>query len=369
MKSAIQTQVPLAPLTSFQVGGVAEQYLEAPNTQSLLETLAALEPTPKWILGYGSNALVSDQGLSELVLSLRGGDIQIHNNQLVVDAGVWWDDVVNHAASHHLWGIELLSGVPGNVGAAIFINIAAYGQSLGPLLDWVEAWDPQTRLVKRFTRDDFHWDYKQSIFQQPEHRALIIVRAALALSQTQTAPLVYQKAVNVAKEIGADPKSLSGLRQIILEARQRAGSLWQPGQQDARTVGSFFRNPVVPEALAERILNHEETDDITPAQLKKINQVHGGNPQRVSAALVMLAADFSRGQQWGQVKLNDQNLLKIEALPGATAQAIYNVARHIQTVCDKKLGIELKAEACMLGTFDQPNTPVETAKPLPKPKK
>ena len=82
-----------------------------------------------------------------------------------------------------------------------------------------------------------------------------------------------------------------------------------------------------------------------------MNQVHGGDEQRVSAAHVMLASGFSRGQQWGNVKLNDQNLLKIEALNGATAQEIYDVALHVQTTCKEKLGISLETEARILGDF------------------
>lgn len=84
-----------------------------------------------------------------------------------------------------------------------------------------------------------------------------------------------------------------------------------------------------------------------------MNQVHGGTTKRVSAAHVMLAAGFARGQQWGNVKLNDKNLLKIEALEGANSSEVYKVAQDIIATCQSKLGITLQPEAEFLGNFDQ----------------
>ena len=103
-------------------------------------------------------------------------------------------------------------------------------------------------------------------------------------------------------------------------------------------------------ALPISVMKYDESGK-TKAELKKMNQVHGGDQRRVSAAHVMLAAGFKRGQTWGKVKLNDQNLLKIEALPGASAQDIFDVVRLIQTEVKKKLDINLEPEARILGVF------------------
>lgn len=347
----IQQNISLQPYTSFGLGGHAQNFVEVHDTDELFSALEQTAIAPLWLLGYGSNTLISDNGLNGLVMCLRGGTISIEEDHVIADAGVWWDDVVQSAIKHELWGTELMSMIPGSVGAAAFINITAYGQSIGPLIEWVDVWDPAISSVRSISRQELEWGYKSSIFQQPENQQLVILRASLKLAREPTGDLSYQKALDVAKELGIDPSSLAGRRQIINEARKRAGSIWDPSEANqSKTVGSFFRNPVVTENVAEIVMNYDESGK-TPAEIKNMNQVHGGDERRVSAAHVMLAAGFKRGQQWGSVKLNDANLLKIEALPNATAQDVYDVAMHIQTECYNKLGIKLEPEARILGNF------------------
>lgn len=347
----IQKNVPLAPYTSFRVGGTAENFAVVTSTHELLEIISDNSLHPIWLLGYGSNTLISDDGLAGLTLVLRGGFIQRDGNCIIADAGVWWDDIVQAAIAENLWGIEMLSEVPGSFGAAIFINITAYGQAIGPRLQWVEVWDPITQKVNRIDKRELVWDYKASIFQQPENSQLIILRAAIDLSEQKTDDLQYQKALDVANELGLAIDNLVSRRDIIIEARRRAGSLWSPDQVNAaKTVGSFFKNPLVSEQQAEFVMHFDESGK-TKEEIAKMNTVHGGNHKRVSAAHVMLAAGYARGQTWKHVKLNDHNLLKIEALDGATAQELYDVAQEIIKACQEKLGIKLEPEARILGTF------------------
>jgi UDP-N-acetylmuramate dehydrogenase len=239
------------------------------------------------------------------------------------------------------------------VGAALYINIAAYGQSIGEHVAWIEVWDRTTSSVRKIEKSELEWGYKSSIFQDMKNSSLVIIRAAFSLSKKPTTNLTYQKALDIAAEMNLDTNNLESRRKIIIEARSRAGSLWNPSEGGNHTVGSFFRNPVVSRGTAEKVMSYDESGKAL-ADLKKMNQVHGGDEQRVSAAHVMLAAGFKRGQVWGHVKLNDKNLLKIEALKGATAQEILDVSRHIQDVCKQKLGVELQSEARILGEFLPP---------------
>ncbi len=354
----LQKNVPLADYTSFGIGGTAEYFAEINDTQTLINVLSEhADIQPVWLLGYGSNTLISDKGLPGMTFVIKGGALTVDGTTVIADAGVWWDDVVQAAIKNNLWGCELMSEIPGSVGAATFINITAYGQSVGPIVKWVDVWDPDSSTVKRMTGDQFIWDYKTSVFQQPEHADLIILRVCFALSDTPTQDIEYQKALDVAQELGISPDTLAGRRRIITEARSRAGSLWKPDSgQVAKTVGSFFRNPMVDQATAERIIQHDETGK-TKEEVRKMNAVHGGDSKRVSAAHVMLAAGFSRGQQWGCVKFNDQNVLKIEALDHALAQEVYDVAMHVQAVVKQTFDIHLEPEARILGDFDAPRTP------------
>jgi len=347
----IQNAIDLAPYTSFKVGGPAEHFADIASTDQLIDILHNTDITPVWLIGYGSNTLISDEGLPGLTLHITGGDIQVQEHMIIADAGVWWDDVVQAAIAHNLWGIELMSEIPGSVGAAAYINIAAYGQSIGPRIEWVDVWDPRQSTVKRINRADLKWDYKRSQFQTESYADVIILRVCIALDHSRSDELTYQKAVDVADELGLDTHSLADRRKIITEARHRAGSIWSASNdKHARTVGSFFRNPVVTAEQRDAIIQHDESR-VSAEQIKRMNTTHGGNEQRVSAAHVMLAAGFERGQTWGKVKLNDKNLLKIEALPGATAQEIYDVVQEIIRTCKERLNVTLIPEARILGTF------------------
>lgn len=354
MEIVYQNNVAMAPFTTFGVGGNAECFVEAQNTDQLLDILHSdiAQSSPITVLSYGSNTLVSDAGIPGLTVCARGGNLSVDGDSITVDAGVWWDDVVMLAIEHGLWGAELMSQIPGSIGAATYINITAYGQSIGPLIEWVEYWDPKTKMATKLLRENLKWDYKQSVFQTDEFAGAIVLRVCLKLSPNKTDELSYQKAIDVAQELGSDTETLQGRRLTIIEARRRAGSIWNPHDpSSARTAGSFFRNPVVDAAQAESIILHDESGK-SAEQIKQMNLVHGGDSRRVSAAHVMLAAGFKRGQLFGStVKLNDQNLLKVEALPGATATDIYNAAQEIITTCNQKLGIKLQPEAEFIGKF------------------
>lgn len=346
----IQKNVSLAPYTSFLVGGEAENFVEVASADELISVLKNNDRHPVWLLGYGSNTLISDNGLPGLTICIRGGEINIDNDTVIAGAGVWWDDIVSSSIEHNLWGIELLSEVPGSFGAALYINITAYGQSVGPLVNWVDIWDEQEHSVKRIHKDQLEWSYKSSVFQT-SLKDTVILRAELQLSEEMTNDLEYQKAIDVAEELQIDKNTLTGRRDIIIEARKRAGSIWHPdSSSQSHTVGSFFRNPVVSSEIAEKIVAFDESGK-TRDQIMRMNKVHGGDTKRVSAAHVMLAAGFYRGQTWDSVKLNDKNLLKIEALAGATASDVYKVIKLIQQTCNETLGVSLVPEARLLGEF------------------
>ncbi len=348
---SIEHNKPLAKLTSFGVGGVAEKFVEIHSSSALEELLLSEGKKPDWVLGYGANVLISDKGLPGTTVRIIGGQCQQDGSVLIADAGLEWDQLVEQSTAAGLWGLELMIGIPGGVGAATFINITAYGQSVGDTAIWVDAWDPATNMIKRFDRQQLDWSYKKSIFQEGGiGEGMIILRTAFELSPKQTTELTYQSALDIAEELELDPSTLEGRHQIILTARERAGSLLRRGKEDPKTAGSFFRNPVIDQAQVEQIITHDESGK-TAEQIKKMNKVHGGEAQRVSAAHVMLAAGFTRGQSWGDVKLNDQNLLKIENAGKASAQDIYNTAMMIKSTVQQKLGIDLVPEAVILGDF------------------
>jgi UDP-N-acetylmuramate dehydrogenase len=350
MKTTQNSTANLADYTSFKLGGPVKNMFLPKNSDDLVRFLRNNSLKPVHVLGYGCNVLISDDGLDGVTVVNRQGNYTIVGTEIIADSGVLWDDIVRLAVEKDLWGIELLSEIPGSLGGAVFINISAYGQSISSVIKWVDAWDLKTQKLVRFAKDDMTWDYKKSIFQ--ENRNLIIIRACLSLSDHALEDLTYQKALDIALELNLDKEVLLDRRKIITEARERAGSIWHHDQKyEPRTVGSFFRNPVVRDDKVEQIIKYDETKK-TKDEVLKMNKVHGGKSSRISAAHVMLACGYERGQTWeNRVKLNEKNLLKIEAINDATAQDVFDVALEIQKSCIKKLDIKLEPEAQFIGSF------------------
>jgi len=347
-----QANTPLAAYTSLAVGGPAEQLYVATTADELHTLLAGLGDRQVWVLGYGANALISDTGLPGAVIVTHGSVTVREGNLLVADAGVWWDDLVQRALTEELWGLEMMSAIPGSVGAAVVGNIAAYGQAVADTLAWVEVFDRSVQEIRRLMAPELGLSYRFSDFQTDKLHSLVILRAAFQLSPEPAQDVVYQSALDIAAELHHDLHTLDGCRQTVLETRARAGSLWDWQHPDTggHTAGSFFRNPVVDAAAAERLMAFDETGKTTEI-IRKMNQAHSGDAQRVSAAHVLLAAGFQRGQTWGPVRLHPDHILKIENTGGATAQQIYDVAQEIIRTVHEKLGITLTPEVRFLGEF------------------
>ena len=348
--SQILQNINLAELTAFQVGGQAQQYLRCQSTQEFLDIAPHINwPKNYWCMGSGTNVLISDNGLKGLVIHFSGGTIKYSNGEIIADSGVIWDDLVKFSIKHNLWGIELMSGIPGTVGGAVAININAYGQALSDTLKWVEIYDPGSHQVMRQKFQPSQWSYKQSPFN---NRKSIIIRMGLSLSQHLTTPLSYATAQIYAQDHQLDETSLSDRRKIIMATRSQAGSLLDNDKHQAKTCGSFFKNPVVGNKQINQLIAFDETN-LQLENIKKMNLIHGGLTNRISAAHVLLAAGFKRGQTFGPVRLHPDHVLKLENYKLANADQLYQVAKSIQKTVKIKLDIDLEFEVKTLGQFNE----------------
>jgi UDP-N-acetylmuramate dehydrogenase len=349
----IHENVPLADYTSLHAGGVAKRLLTIEPGDTLVDMVAhAQDSGPVWVLGYGTNCLISDKGLPGTVILNRGGNIdQLSQTTFRAESGALWDDLVTDVLTAGLYGIEFTSGIPGGVGAAIKGNIAAYGHKVADTLQEVTMLDPKTGDIRIWKKSDLGLDYRSSILQKPEYEHLVILDATFELSPEPKGELEYESALRVAKDIDVQPDSLENRRTVILETRKRMSSLLVDTTTGPWTAGSFFKNPIVNEDQVESIIEHDESG-VTREQLLRQNQIHGGSTVRVSAAHVLLAAGFSRGQTWGNVRLNPEHILKVENIGEATVQEIYDVVQEVITTVRRRLGIELEPEVRFLGEFN-----------------
>ncbi len=349
-------QFPLSELTSFGTGGQADIFLEIEHTEELHGVLKDYKK-PLWLVGSGANTLISDAGLPGTTICLRTSTIDVRTEKdqhlYVVDSGVNWDTLVRTAIHNGHWGLELTSGIPGSVGAAVVGNIAAYGQKVSDTLKWVEVIDTTANpdITECLMGDELGLKYRYSDFQNAKLEKYVIVRAAFALQDSPTTSLAYSSALKAAKDLGITPDTLTDRRTIIMEARKRAGSLLDTSNpHHVKTAGSFFRNPEVTKEQAQAIIAFEE-HDVSAKEVLLQNLLHGGDSFRVSAAHVLLAAGFKRGQNWGPVRLHPEHVLKIENTGDATSQQIYDVAKEIIETVHTKLGVTLEPEVRFLGNF------------------
>lgn len=349
---------PLAPYTSLHCGGPAKELVIAATYDEVVSTIerALDEKKPLWFLGFGSNSLISDGGLSGITLVWHGGTIEFNGSTVTADAGVWWDSLVQASILAHLWGLELMSEIPSSVGGAVVGNIAAYGQQISDTLQSVTVFNTDHDRIEELSAEKIKFSYRRSSLQS--HPELLILRATFTLSTTPTHELRYASALDVATSIQADIDTLEGRRNTIIETRTRAGSIYHPeeGKQEY-TAGSFFKNPLVSAEIAEKVARFDESGKALERVLEQ-NRIHGGSTQRASAAHVLLAAGFERGQQWGEVRLHPDHVLKIENLGQAKAQDVYDVAHHIIKTVEEKLGITLEPEVRFLGSFNPLQTTV-----------
>lgn len=346
----LQQNVPLAPYTSLHAGGPAEYLIELDDTDDLKEVIKGAKP-PVRVLGYGTNVLVSDKGLLGTVIINKLGDINIDQNVMIrADSGANWDDLVKMAIENNLWGLEFTSGIPGGVGAAVAGGIAAYGHRISDRFVQAEVLDSSTGQVAICNKDKFGFGYRRSDMQLPENSNLVILNATFQLSKQPTGNLEYESALKAASEIGVKPDTLQNRRRVIMEARRRAGSLLTDISQGPWTAGSFFKNPLVDESQVQTIISHDEFG-VSRDQLLRQNVIHGGDKARVSAAHVLLAAGFKRGQTWGRVRLHPDHILKLENTGGASAQEIYDVVQGILDTVRQRLGIILEPEVRFIGDF------------------
>ena len=339
----------LADYTSMHVGGPAKRLITLEDGDDLVKI--ASDPSlekPLWILGYGTNSLISDKGLPGTVILDRAGSLEwLSPTRVRVSSGLNWDELVQVTIERGLWGLELTSGVPGGTGAAVVGNIAAYGQQIADTLVEAQVLNTSDGTTETWTNDRFKFDYRFSVLALPENQHLVIVNATFELSPTRIIELTYDSALKMAAEMGLQPDTLQNCRQIILAARKKVGAILDAS---SKTAGSFFKNPLVPADQIDSLVAHEEFG-LTREQLLNQNQVHGGSAVRVSAAHVLLAAGFERGQTWGQVRLHPNHILKVENIGSATAQDIYNVVQEIIKTVHEKLNINLEPEVRFIGEF------------------
>src|SRR3954470_21459858 len=223
----IQENIPLAPLTTFRVGGPARHFAEARSSEDVRQAVdtARAKNWQLFILGGGSNLVVSDSGFNGLVLkiAIRGIDERTEDGKRVFEAGAGedWDALVARAVARDLAGIECLSGIPGTVGGTPVQNVGAYGQEVATTIASVRAFDRGSGSVVALAAADCGFGYRMSRFKRQDAGRFVICDVTFGLRKGGEPTTTYPDLVDdLRRSAGAAP-TLRDVRASVLRIRRR----------------------------------------------------------------------------------------------------------------------------------------------------
>jgi UDP-N-acetylmuramate dehydrogenase len=335
----LEEHVPLAPLTTIGIGGPARFFVRATSVDEVREALdwACDHDQRVFILGGGSNLLISDAGFDGLVVhvDLRGITVESEDAYAMVKvaAGEPWDAFVAHAVERGWAGVECLSGIPGSTGATPIQNVGAYGQEVSETVARVEVLDRTTGLVTWFTNWDCRFGYRSSLFKNVEPNRYVVLSVTFRLKRGGSAAVKYPELQRFIDEQGIALDDLRGVRGAVIAIRKRKGMVLDPEDPDTRSDGSFFMNPIVPEPPPGIDMPH------FPAE----------NGVKLPAAWLIEHAGFHKGFVHGNVGLSTKHTLAVINRGGGTAAEVVELVRMIQEQVREQFGVELQPEPNFIG--------------------
>lgn len=340
----------LAGLTTLEVGGPARFVAEPSTPDELGEALALARRLglPLYPLGDGSNLVASDEGFDGIVLRPVGRALAASREgdrvRLRAEAGVPWDDLVAHAVHEGLAGLECLSGIPGRVGAAPIQNVGAYGQEVAETLRSVEVLDLGTGQPRTLDREACGFGYRTSHFKGPWRGRHVVTAVEFELRRGPAAPLRYG---DLTRHFGLGPDQpappLEEIRRAVLAVRRSKSMVWDPEDPNRRSAGSFFTNPVVPEAQVLEIRARAPEAPAHPL---------GGGRARLPAAWLIEHAGFPKGYTRGRAGLSTNHVLALVNRGGASASELLALAAEIRREVRARFGVLLEPEPNFLGFRD-----------------
>jgi len=345
----IQENIPLAPLTTLQVGGAARYFSVAATEDDVREAthFAQSKQLPLFILGGGSNLVVADSGWPGLVLkiAIEGVTSQKEENTATLDvgAGVDWDAFVAQSASANCAGIECLSGIPGSVGGTPVQNVGAYGQEVSDTIESVRALDLKQDRIVVLPNQDCGFAYRTSIFNTTENGRYIILRVSYRLQQDGPPSLKY---ADLKKHFSTwtTPPSLSDVREAVRQIRRSKGMLIVPGDDDCRSAGSFFKNPVLSDSQFQDLRSRTEARGLEIPSYPALAAQH-----KVSAAWLVEHSGFFKGYALGPARISSRHALALVNSGHATAADMVRLKKQIQSKVQESWGIVLDREPVFVG--------------------
>ena len=258
-------------------------------------------------------------------------------------AGEEWDRFVTRAVARNCAGVECLSGIPGSVGGTPVQNVGAYGQEVAETIASVLTLDLKDGQIRELCAEACGFEYRTSIFNTSERGRFIILRVTYSLEPGGKPRIEYADLKKHFAGFQQTP-SLTSTREAVRRIRASKAMLITPGDEDCRSAGSFFKNP---------ILSSQQYDDLAARAKAKGLQIPSypalDAQRKVSAAWLVEYSGFSKGYRSGRVGISRKHALAIVNRGEATAADILALKDHIQQRVEELWGIHLEPEPVFVG--------------------
>jgi len=300
----IKKNISLVQYTTFKIGGKAKYFCTVGTKEELIEAVKAAKKMrlPFFILGKGSNLLVSDKGFNGIVIKIVNCKLKVENRKISADAGVPLNKLVSLSAEKSLTDMEWAVGIPGTVGGAVYGNAGSFGKSMKDVVDKVEVYDIKTRKVKIVSNKDCKFAYRESIFKK--NKNLIILSTKLSL-------------------IRGEKKEIKNKIKEYLKYKKGTQPLNYP------SAGSVFKNPKNFSAGEPGEENKFSSSNFTAAQL--------------------IEKCGLKGERAGGAKISEKHANFIVNFGGATAKDAKKLINLAKKSVKRKFGIVLKEEIQHIG--------------------
>ncbi|MGB8223951.1 MAG: UDP-N-acetylmuramate dehydrogenase [Polyangiales bacterium] len=342
----IQCDVPLAPLTTLELGGPAKHFIRVQDEATLIEALrwAAAEGFSVAILGGGSNLIVPDEGYAGLVVHMQIAELEFGKDGMVhAAAGVPWEALVDGAVSRDWAGLECLSGIPGLAGATPIQNVGAYGQEVAEVIESVRVLRRDTLQLEDLGPKQCAFGYRDSLFKREPHRFIVCaVRFALRPHGRGTT-----RYAELEQSVGIEA-SLGEIRRAVLDLRRHKSMVIDPEDPNRRSAGSFFLNPIVSAERAERVIECALRGDLvaTSAEVPRYPVGHG--TVKLAAGWLVEQAGIAKGTRRGAFGVSTKHALALVHHGGGTTAGLLAFAGEIRDRVHDRFGIELEREPRLL---------------------
>nr|WP_202424765.1 UDP-N-acetylmuramate dehydrogenase [Streptomyces sp. HUCO-GS316] len=341
---------PLAPLTTFRLGGPATRLVTATTDAEVIAAVREADDsgTPLLLIGGGSNLVIGDKGFAGTALLIATKGFALDGTRLELAAGEVWTDAVARTVEAGLAGVECLAGIPGSAGATPIQNVGAYGQEVSTTITDVVAYDRVTRETVTIPNAECAFSYRHSRFKaDPERFVVLRVRFELEDAGGLSGPLRYAE---TARALGVEPGDrvpVDKARETVLKLRSGKGMVLDPEDHDTWSAGSFFTNPILTEE--EFAAFHARVRERLGEGVEPPAYPAGQGHTKTSAAWLIDKAGFTKGYGSGPARISGKHTLALTNRGGATTEDLLALAREVVAGVREAFGITLVNEPVTVG--------------------